>query len=95
MSNDERPFIESCGFCANGLLRFLRCSTCDEIVAFCDECELMWKDVGEVSEDPNLPSDSNFPTCPACGELRAEFQQPSPEEIEEMNLDRFSAGNSV
>ena len=95
MSNEERPYIERCGFCGDGLLRFHRCSTCDEIIALCDECGLMWEDIEALSSDPNLPSDSSSPMCPSCGEREAEFGRVTVEEIDEKHLDRFSAGESV
>lgn len=95
MSNEERPFIESCTFCGNGLLRFHRCKTCDEIVALCDECELMWVDIEQLAEDQNLSSDTSFPQCPSCGEAEAEFENVTLQELEDSKLDRFSAGESV
>lgn len=95
MSNEERPYIESCGFCGDGLLRFHRCTSCDQIVALCDECELMWQDIAALSEDPALPSDTAFPQCPACGYEDAEFAKVTMGEIEEQKLDQFSAGESV
>ena len=95
MSDEERPYIESCGFCGNGLLRFYRCRTCDTIVALCDECELMWHDIALVSQDPNLSSDTSYPQCPSCGEAEAEFANVSMQELEDAELAQFSAGESV
>ena len=62
MTTEERPYIDNCTFCGNGLLRFYRCGSRDKIVALCDECELMWEDIVELSRDPNLSSDSCFPS---------------------------------
>ena len=41
MSQQELPYIARCAFCENGLLRPMRCSNCDGVVAICDECELI------------------------------------------------------
>ena len=95
MSDEVRPYIESCTFCGNGLLRFRRCTNCDEIVALCDECELMWRDIDQLSHNSNLPSDTSWPQCPSCGEVEAEFVHVTPEELAERKLDQFSAGESV
>lgn len=95
MTNEASPYIESCSFCGNGLLRFRRCLTCDDVVAVCDECELMWQDIAALSQDPNSSADSAYPQCPACGEERAEFDPVALIELEEKKLDRFCAGESV
>ena len=95
MTTEERPYIESCGFCGDGLLRFYRCETCDDVVVLCDECELMWIDIEGLAADQNLPSDTSFPQCPSCGEIEAEFKKVSMQELEELKLDQFSAGESV
>ena len=95
MSGEVKPYIESCSFCGDGLLRFYRCEVCDDIVALCDECELMWRDIAMLSDDPNLSSDTSFPQCPSCGEPQAEFSLVTSEELEERKLDQYSAGESV
>ncbi len=95
MSPEENPYIAHCSFCGDGLLRFTRCSECDEIVAICDECELMWEDVEQVSEDANCSSDSTFPRCPACGATDSTWATPTLDEIEESGLDQFMMGESV
>ncbi len=95
MTNEERPFIDSCSFCGDGLLRFRRCATCDDIVALCDECELMWFDIEALSEDANLSSDTSFPQCPSCGPEQGEFDYVTTQALEDQKLDRFSAGESV
>lgn len=95
MSEEMRPYIESCSFCGDGLLRFYRCTSCDEIVALCDECELMWQDIEGLSDDPNLSSDTSYPQCPSCGEMNGEFENVTMLELEDEKLDRFSAGESV
>lgn len=95
MSNKERPYIEQCSFCGNGLLRFYRCSNCDDVVALCDECELMWIDIESLAADQNLPADTSYPQCPSCGLEDSEFTKVTAEELEELKLDRFSAGESV
>ncbi len=95
MHKEERPYITSCSFCGDGLARFSRCSNCDEIVAVCDECELMWENIEQLSHDPNCASDSNYPQCPSCGERQARWTTPSMEEIEENGLAEYFEGESV
>lgn len=95
MSDRERPFIGSCGFCGDGLLRFVQCETCDEVVALCDECELMWSDIPGLADDANLSSDSSFPRCPHCGDKEAEFQWLTGEEVKLHSLEAFAEGDSV
>lgn len=95
MSSEERPFICSCSFCGDGLLRMLECSTCDSTVALCDECELMWADIPAVSDDSNLSSDSSYPRCPSCGDSDAEFRQLSLDDVREAKLEQFTDGESV
>ena len=95
MSVEERPYICECSFCGNGLLRFLRCKCCQDVVALCDECELMWDDVVAVSEDANLSSGSSYPTCPYCGETKAEFQWLSLQDVRESGLEGYVGGESV
>ena len=94
MSDDEAAYICQCGFCEEGLLRFMRCQRCDEIAAVCDECELVWDDIAEVSEDPAVPSAAAFPSCPACGAKRAKWTQLEDSEIDEAELTDFVAGYS-
>lgn len=91
----KRPYIDCCSFCGNGLLRFLRCKTCDQVVVLCDECELMWSDVKAVSEDANLSSDSGYPRCPYCGEPDAKFDWLSSGDLKDLDLDKYASSESV
>ena len=95
MSAEERPYIDSCSFCGDGLLRFLRCKNCETVVVLCDECELMWSDVKAVSEDANLSSDSGYPRCPHCGHDEAEFDWLSMEDLKDHKLEKFASSESV
>lgn len=95
MSAEERPFIGSCGFCSDGLLRFLQCDTCENVVALCDECELMWSDIPGVSDDANLSSDTSYPNCPSCGDIDAEFNFLSMDEVKDEKLEQFVENESV
>lgn len=95
MSAEERPFICGCSFCGDGLLRFLKCDTCEQAVALCDECELMWADIPGVSDDANLSSASSYPTCPHCGDEAAEFHWLSKEDLRDEQLEQFAEGESV
>ena len=95
MSTKERPYIAHCSFCGDGMLRFVKCDTCDEVVALCDECELMWADVAAVSDDANLSSDSSFPRCPHCGDSAADFYWMEGEDIRGSRLENFADGDSI
>ena len=95
MTSGEKPYISSCSFCQNGLLRFYRCGTCHAVVVLCDECELMWEDVKQVSDDPNQSSDSCYPRCPACGDPTAAWSTASSDEIEDHGLRQYKRGESI
>lgn len=95
MSAEEHPFIASCSFCGDGLLRFLQCKTCNHIVALCDECELMWSDIPAISDDANLSSDTCFPMCPYCGQEEAEFKWLKLDQLKDEKLDQFVDSESV
>ena len=95
MSAEGGPYITHCSFCGEGLLRFLRCSDCQEIVALCDECQLMWEDVERVIQDANCSSDSAFPRCPSCGARDAVWSETQIEELEELGLDQFVLDESL
>ena len=95
MSSVVNPYITNCSFCNDGRLRFQRCSSCDTIVALCDECRLMWEDIEQVNHDPNGASDSTYPQCPSCGDKQAAWATVPIEEIDESNLRRFCAGDSI
>ena len=95
MSAEEHPFIGSCSFCGDGLLRFLQCGTCEQVVALCDECELMWSDIAGVSHDANLSSDSSYPRCPHCGDEYAEFKWLSIADVQDEKLEQYVDGESV
>ena len=60
------PYVAQCGFCEQGLLRPMRCRSCQAIVAVCDECELIWDDLRAVHDNPKAPSAGAQPNCPVC-----------------------------
>jgi hypothetical protein len=95
MNREKFPYITECGFCENGLLRFMRCVQCEAVSAVCDECELIWSDVEAVSADPSCPSSSAYPACPVCGARDAAWTKLEQQEAEEANLGPFIAGESV
>jgi hypothetical protein len=88
---DQLPHIALCGFCEQGLLRFMRCNSCTTVVAVCEECELVWLDIAAVKDDPHMPSSSAFPKCPACHSKHAYWSWLTREEIEGSSLVRYVA----
>lgn len=91
MTQKELPYVNQCAFCTNGLLHLRRCVTCQSVVAMCDECELIWRDVAAVSRNADQPSDGAFPGCPACGQDPATWVKLYPHEIRADRLDTYLA----
>jgi len=91
MTHEESPYVNQCKFCGDGLLRLYRCDGCAAIVAMCDECELIWRDVAVISRQADQPSDGAFPACPACGEHQAGWTELDRQAIREANLDAYLA----
>ena len=89
----ESPYVASCRFCEQGLLRLTRCDSCKSIVAMCDECELIWNDVAAVREHTGLEASSSFPHCATCNE-DVRWTRLSLEEVKEAGLKRFVIGES-
>lgn len=95
MPEQEQPYLRSCPFCGDGLLRLYRCGRCGTVVAMCDECELLWRDVAELSRSAKPKSDAAFPACPACRARRAKWFRLSRDEIREADLaEHLADGNS-
>ena len=94
MNQVEYPYICQCGFCEQGLLRPMRCKSCQAIVAICDECELTWQDMEAVSRDPATASSSSFPACPACGKERSIWLRLTREQTSGTHVEPFVAGES-
>ena len=94
MSKEERPYLRHCGFCEQGMLRFMRCRACDSVCAICDECELTWNDLAEVSEQAKAMSSGSFPACPNCGEPKADWSRLDSQEVSKAQLDGYVAGYS-
>jgi hypothetical protein len=95
MARRSAPYIGRCGFCDQGLLRFLRCRHCQVIVACCDECELIWSDIAAVSRNPHLDSCGAYPACPACGKSPTVWAKPTRDQLRDAQLDGFIAGRST
>ncbi|MBC8350650.1 MAG: hypothetical protein H8E66_01605 [Planctomycetes bacterium] len=95
MSTEEIPHICECGFCEQGLLRFRSCPECEAVCAICDECELIWEDVSEVSDDPSIKASCAFPRCPACGAREKGWPVLSVEEIQDAELEDYISDKSV
>ena len=95
MTRKESPYIVSCSFCENGLLRPTRCGSCDGTVAICDECELIWKSIESVYRDPKVKSDGAFPECPNCRAQSPEWARLGSSDLAECGLDSFITDVSI
>ena len=82
------PYVRTCGFCENGLLRFWVCPAEKRIVALCDECELYWDDIAAVHKDADAPSSGAYPV------LEGEWRAATTEEVEEAGLGSYVRGES-
>ncbi|MHB0954867.1 MAG: hypothetical protein ACYC6N_04215 [Pirellulaceae bacterium] len=89
MNQENYLYIVRCGFCEQGLLRFMRCHSCTTVVAVCLECELVWLDIAAVKENPQIPSSTAFPTCPACRSSQPYWSRLTRAEVEKTSLVRF------
>ena len=87
MPEQELPYLRSCPFCGDGLLRLYRCGRCSAVVAMCDECELIWRNVAELRRSAKPKSDAAFPACPACHARRVKWYRLSRDEIREAALE--------
>ena len=91
MSEQQLPYLRSCPVCGDGQLRLYRCGRCDAVVAMCDECELIWRDVAEASRSAKPKSDAAFPACPACDAQRVKWFRLDKAEIREAGLEAYMA----
>ena len=82
------PYVRTCGFCDNGLLRFWMSAGEKRMVALCDECELYWDDVQAVYDDEFTPSSGAFPA------LKGEWRAATREDVREGGLDNYVRGES-
>ena len=95
MSTEETPYICECDFCEQGLLRFRSCPECEAICAVCDECELVWEDIAEVSDDPSVKAACAYPRCPVCGAKEKGWPALELAEIQDAELEDYVADESV
>lgn len=95
MPRKESPYIVSCSFCENGLLRPMRCESCRQAAAICDECELIWKSIPSVYRHPEEKSDGAFPECPNCQAKIPKWTRLDSEQLAESGLERFVTDVSV
>ena len=81
-SPSSEPHERACPFCAQGLLRYWKCSNCDELVLLCDECELVWRDLEDVEKFGSLSHRQfTYPECPSCAGSLAGGRKASVSEI--------------
>ena len=85
------PYVGRCSVCEDGLLRLFRCCDCGTIVAMCDECELIWRDVAEASRSAKPKSDAAFPACPACDTKRVKWFRLNRAEIRDAGFETHLA----
>ncbi len=95
MTQQESPYIAQCSFCREGLLRFMRCRQCDAVVAICDQCELIWRNIAAVHTNTRCPSSGSFPACPVCGTVDAGWSRLNRHNVIEASLSQYIAGESV
>ena len=55
----RQGYICECRVCGNGLVRFWKYR--DELVALCDECELVWDDVAKLANDTATEACGSYP----------------------------------
>lgn len=94
MTSRVRPYIGQCGFCGQGLLRVMRCKSCQAVIVLCDECELLWSDPVQVAQDPQVRSSGAFPACPHCGTDPSEFEFLNVPQLGAYNLESYIQGLS-
>ncbi|NLY00183.1 MAG: hypothetical protein GXY83_29140 [Rhodopirellula sp.] len=95
MKEQELPYVAPCSFCNQGLLRFMRCRECDAVVAVCDQCELVWRDIAAVHRNPHCPSSGSYPACPACGHPQARWSRLTRRKVEQADLEPYIGGESL
>ena len=90
VSQEETPYVSSCGFCGQGLLRIWVPDSGEDLsIALCDECELFWEDIAVVAEDDCAPSSGAFPA------LAGSWHAANREEIAKRGLQDLVQGDSV
>lgn len=94
MTRQETPFIGHCHYCEQGLLRFWQCGQCQQFVAMCDECELVWRDVERLSTGSHIKADSTYPVCPYCQAPSRHWIRPTESQIEAAQLSKLISGRS-
>ncbi len=95
MKQQASPYIAQCSFCNQGLLRFMRCRECDAVVAVCDQCELLWRNLAAVHSNPRCPASGTYPACPACGNAEARWSRLTRLKVDEASLNQYVGGESV
>ena len=82
------PYVRSCGFCENGLLRLWIRNDGKHPIALCDECELYWEDIQAVFDDEGAPSSGAFPA------LKGNWRMITRKDLEANQLAAFVRGES-
>ena len=88
----RRAYICECRVCGNGLARFWMYR--DEVVALCDECELVWGDVEALSKDSTTKAAGSFPTGPDRKGREGDWRRATRRDVDRAGLDGLMAGYS-
>ncbi len=73
----------------------MRCRECDGVIAVCDQCELLWRNISAVHSNPRCPSSGTFPTCPACNTPDARWIRMTRHQVIEASLSQYVGGESA
>ncbi|MFO0911731.1 MAG: hypothetical protein U0795_02135 [Pirellulales bacterium] len=95
MNRSAAPYLGSCHFCGQGLLRFWQCGQCGTVLAMCDECELIWRDLTQVSREPATKADGVYPMCPVCRSASRHWIRPGEDDLAAAGLEPLVKGWSV
>ena len=60
----DRPFVGTCAFCRDGILRYWTCSCCSELSVRCNVCGSLWKE--SLAAQTGKQASGKFPECPKC-----------------------------
>ena len=85
-------YVCECQVCGNGLIRFwLYRGT---VVGLCDECELVWSDVGALSANPSARAAGSYPGGPDREGKERDWKPATHRDVERARLDGMVAGYS-
>lgn len=92
MSDNSLPYISSCEFCEQGLVRIASCHNCEDLVAICDECEAVWASPQAIADDAGAPTNAQHPDCPHCDRDGTPWRFLTRVDLEQMGLADLTSG---